>query len=171
MSTIEQKVATLRARWFELHPTKPPAIEKEKPKRVVRVPPELGAPYNPANAVPKGTFTKEMFESLKLEPATVKGEKPTLIQQLEDSIVLENLRKFVRGHLYERGMTNNSPYLRHLKNVEWVANIAIGIDKRTWSPGSEWWCVCPPVGVMISYVGNGAKERAIVKANELKEYY
>lgn len=158
METIEQKTAQLRKRWEELHPPKPLAVEKEKPK--------------PRTAYMTNLYGDEIDRYgniLKLKPATIKGEVPTLIKLLEDSIVQANLRKFVRSHLYERGMTNNNPYLKHLKDVEWIANIAVGIDKRTGL--GEWWCVCPPVGVMISYVGDGAKERAVKKANELKEYY
>jgi hypothetical protein len=167
MSTLEQKEALLRKRWFELHPTKPAAVEKEK---LVRVPvgpgPVQYMNWSDKKILVPPIFTKEMFDSLKL---TVKGETPDLIKQLEDSIALVKLRKFVQSHPYERGMTNNNRYLECLKNVEWVANIAVGIDKRF--DTMEWWSVCPPVGVMISYVGATAKERAIAKAHELKEYY
>lgn len=66
------------------------------------------------------------------------------------------------------GINNQSWYLLYLKGtIEFVGNIAVGEDNRF--PG--WWNVVPPLGVMISYFGEGGKYRALAHAEKLKEHY
>lgn len=141
----DEKIASLHKRWFELHPDQQKVRdEKDATPFSVRDLKSIPVCNKEESSL---VFSKELIERLKRAGFLV---DPPLDEQ-------------------KKSTTNNNPLLRHLTDTTWIGNIAVGRDTRIGF--EEWWALCLPIGCLISYVGKGARERALQKAEELKEHY
>lgn len=144
VKTIEEKVAELTARWNEFHK---PAEKKPLFKPIKERKPETGRQAlepikTPDDDKPKATWN-EFFRRMGLDGPAITIKKPD-------------------------GVVNDSYNLAHLKEpVTWFGNVAVGEDPR-WA---GWWNIVAPSSIMVSFFGEGAKERALKQGEELKPYY
>ncbi len=142
MLSLEEKQALLVKKWVLLHKTISPSKKKLEAK-------------------PDGTLEYDKIEESK---APEKIETP--FQKLTRSIWEASGRDLKT--LVPEGVKNQSWYLLNLKGaLEWHGNIAIGADRYF----DGWFNVVPPIGVMISYFGPGAIDRAREMAKHIEAHY
>jgi hypothetical protein len=139
---IEQKTEALRKRWEELQP-------KSEPK-----------------PTPKSTYQQDHDHKIDGSQQAQKS--------LEDTVdyVMRFLRSYApiahnsRG--VQKGGKNENERLGSLKEpITWVGNLAVGEDKYI----KGLWKIVPPVGISITYSGEGAKEEALRRAESIRYLY